>query len=36
MKLATAVFGDREEACILTSRGLIPIAAVNRRAISPP
>ncbi|MCG6906336.1 MAG: fumarylacetoacetate hydrolase family protein [Desulfobacteraceae bacterium] len=31
MKLATAAFDDREEACILTPRGLIPIAAVNRR-----
>jgi len=30
MKLVTAAFDDREEACILTPRGLIPIAAVNR------
>ncbi len=31
MKLATAAFDDREEACILTPRGLIPVATVNRR-----
>lgn len=31
MKLATAAYHHREEACILSPRGLVPITAVNRR-----
>lgn len=31
MKLATAAYHNREGACILSPRGLVPIAVVNRR-----